>query len=319
MPGPARPAIAPVSAAAEPLGRQRRQLLAAMGGATLAGVGGCAGWPGVEEERIVEVASGRRLTRTELLAALAGCEVVLLGELHDNPRHHARRGALLADLAAVAPGTALVAEHLDRGRAVAFGADLRASLVAAGFDVQGWQWPLHEPLFAAIARARLPLRGGNAPRERVREVARSGLAAAPAELRALIEAAPLTAAAQAELDADLIDGHCGRLPAARLPGMRAAQRVRDAAMALALRESGGRPAVLLAGNGHVRTDFGVPQILTVEHPALRLASVGFLEPGAELAGAPYTHVWVTPAVPRTDPCAGLPPIAPAAPERTAPR
>ena len=299
-------------------GTRRRQLLAAAGGAALTSLAGCAAWPDAEE-RIVEVASGHRLTRAELLAALAACEFVLLGELHDNPRHHARRGALLADLAAIAPGTVLVAEHLDRGRSVDFGADLRASLVAAGFDARGWQWPLHEPLFAAIARARLPLRGGNAPRDRVRDVARNGLAAAPAELRTLIDTAPLTAAAQAALDTDLVEGHCGRLPAARLSGMRAAQRVRDAAMALALRESGGRPAVLLAGNGHVRTDFGVPQILAVEAPRARLASVGFLEPGTELVGTPYTHVWVTSAVPRTDPCAGMPPIVPAAPASSTPR
>ena len=37
---------------------------------------------------------------------------------------------------------------------------------------------------------------------------------------------------------DLLDGHCGHLSAARLPAMRAAQRARDASMALALQASG---------------------------------------------------------------------------------
>lgn len=284
---------------------RRRGLVGALGTLALAG---CVGWPR-RDESIVEVASGRVIDRATLLAALRASDVALLGELHDNPRHHARRGELLAELAAMAPATAVVAEHLERGHTVTFGRDLRASLTAAGFDAAAWQWPMHEPLFAPIARTRLPLRGGNAPREVVRQVARSGLDAAPADLRALIEVAPLAAAAQAALDADLIDGHCGRLPPARLAGMRAAQRVRDAAMALALRESGGTPAVLVAGNGHVRTDFGVPQVLAIDRPHTRVVSVGFLEPGDGLAAAPFTHVWVTPGVQRADPCAGMPTVA----------
>lgn len=261
---------------------------------------GCAAAVGTE--RIVEVASGRTLMREALIAALRECDVALLGELHDSALHHERRATLVA---ALPPGAAVVAEHLPRGARVAFGADLRASLVAAGFDAKAWGWPLHEPLFAAVARARLPLAGGNLAREPARRIAREGEAALTDELAALLRAAPLDAAAQAALDADLLRGHCGHLDAKRLPAMRWAQRARDAAMALELHASAGRPAVLLAGNGHVRTDYGVPRLIAVLRPQAKLISVGFTEPDGPVAGAPYTHLWITAPTEREDPCAGF--------------
>ena len=115
------------------------------------------------------------------------------------------------------------------------------------------------------------------------------------------------------LDRDLLDGHCGHLSAARLPAMRAAQRARDASMALALQASGGRPAVLVAGNGHVRTDQGVALLLRALPGRPQVLCVGFGEPGWSAAGAPYTHLWITPPVRRGDPCAGfrMPPPRPA--------
>lgn len=279
-------------------------LLATAAATPLLLAAGCA-TPAVAPDRRVDVASGRDITRAELLAALRQADVVLLGEQHDNPHHHQRRGELLADLG---PQAVVVAEQLPRGARVAPGADLRARLEAAGFDAAAWGWPLYRPLFEPPLAAGLPVLGGNAPRDLARQVARAGPSAWPDGLRPLLEAAPLSAAAQAALDQDLVDGHCGQLPAARVPAMRAAQRARDASMAQALLDAlaaGARPAVLLAGNGHVRNDHGVPQLLRAARPSLRVASVGFGEPGGAAAGAPYTWLWLTPAVVRKDPCAGF--------------
>jgi uncharacterized iron-regulated protein len=278
--------------------------LAALVGLTLAlAVGGCGtATPGAEQERIVDLRRGRTISRAELLEAARGADVVLLGERHDNARHHAARGALLESLGAPA---AVVAEHLPAGARVRFGGDLLASLQAAGFEAKAWRWPLHEALFAGVARAGLPLEGGNLPREEVRRIAREGESALPAQLAPLLAGAPLDAAAQAALDADLIDGHCGQLDAKRLPGLRAAQRARDASMLAALRKAGAAPAVLLAGNGHVRLDYGVGQLLAVLQPQARVLSVGFLEAGEPVEDRPYTHVWITPRAERSDPCAGF--------------
>ena len=265
---------------------------------------GCALAP-AGDERIVESATGRTLTRAELLQRLRASDYVLLGELHDNPLHHRRRGELIA---ALGPGTAVIAEQLTFGRRVAAQGDLLPALNAAGFDARGWGWPLHEPLFAAVRQAGLPLAGGNLERDVVRRIAREGEAAWPDELAHALRAAPLATAAQETLDTDLRAGHCGQLPDSRVPAMRAAQRARDAALALALQGSGGHPAVLVAGNGHVRPDYGVPRVLAALQPRARITSVAFVELAAPGEAATGDYRWITPAAAREDPCAGAPVI-----------
>lgn len=281
---------------------RRRGLLGAglaLGGAALTG---CAGFGGVRE-RIVELAGGREISMTELLAAIRASDFALLGEQHDNELHHRRRATLLMLLP---PGGAVVAEQLPRGGGrIPFERDVETSLVGAGFDAKGWRWPLHEGLFTAIARSEMPLYGGNLPREPLRRIVREGEAAVPDDLRAWLGDAPLGEPALAALDADLVEGHCGQLPAAMLSGMRRAQRVRDAAMAASLRASGGRPALLIAGNGHVRLDYGVPTLLRARQPAARIVSVGFVDDAKLPAATRYTHVWITAAPAREDPCAGF--------------
>lgn len=284
----------------------RRRLAGLALGALAAAVGACSGRAlRAEPDGLVELASGRSLDVAALLAQLRSADVVLLGEQHDNPHHHARRGELVVALAG--SGAAVVAEHLRRGAQVAFGADLVASLADAGFDARGWSWPLHEPLFAALARSGLALHGGNLTPEQARAIARGGESALPPDLAARLAAAPLSPAAAARLDEALMDGHCGLLPARALPGLRAAQRARDAAMLQALQGCGGRPALLLAGNGHVRLDYGVGQLLRTAAPAARVLAIGFGELGETRLpeASVYTHYWRTPAVERGDPCERL--------------
>ncbi|MCX2860404.1 ChaN family lipoprotein [Paucibacter sp. PLA-PC-4] len=256
-------------------------------------------------ERIVELASGREISRDELLHKLLASDYVLLGEQHDNAVHHQRRAELLS---ALGPRVPVVAEHMTRGQAVLPGPALLPRLQAAGFDEKGWRWPLHEPLFVAAAAPGRLLVGGNAPREQARELARKGESALPDDLRAVTRAAPLDAAGAKALDTDLVQGHCGMLAGERLVGMGWAQRARDAAMWLSLQaaaQAQGKPAVLVAGNGHVRRDYGVPHLIAAQQPAARVASVGFVETGAKTQGLPYHYVWITAAPAREDACAGM--------------
>jgi uncharacterized iron-regulated protein len=202
---------------------------------------------------------------------------------------------------------AIVAEHLPRGQHVRPGPDVHARLVAAGFDAHAWRWPLHEPLFAGALASGATLAGGNTTRDEARQVVREGSQALPDDLRPIVAAAPLAPAAQAALDADLVRGHCGQLGGPRLEGMRSAQRLRDASLWAALRDAAKRPAILLAGNGHVRLDYGVPQVIAATQPAAKVVSVGFMEIGEPVHGQPYTHVWLTPTVAREDACAAMRP------------
>lgn len=295
--------------------RRRRGLLA---GLAAWGLTGCALPRQSALERLLDLRSGRDITPDDLLQQIRTARFVLLGEQHDNPAHHARRADLLRRLAG--SGGVVVAEHLTRGRQAAAEGALLPALQAAGFDPRGWQWPLHEALFAAARDAGLPILGGNLPAAEARRIAREGEAALPPELARLLAGAPLSGPAQARLDADLLAGHCGQLPAARLPAMRLAQRARDAAMALALRERGGHPAggptLLLAGNGHVRQDYGLPPLLAHLEPGATTLAVVFGEPGQQPADVPGTHLWITAAPQRSDPCAGFDSMRrPAEPER----
>lgn len=297
----------------------------------LSGLVGCASTPMATDGRLIDVSTGEPMDEARLLQRLSAADVVLLGEYHDNPRHHAWRARVITALSGgptststTRPAPLIVAEHLEgpllEPPTVRWSTDpmsapaLLKDLEAAGFNARAWQWPLHQPLFEALARQGLTLEAGNLPRDEVRSVAREGLRAAPDTLQALLSAAPLTLEAQTRLDEDLVDGHCGQLKGERLTRMRDAQRARDASMALHIlnrrAEQPGRPVVLLAGNGHVRHDYGVPVLLRAHSPTLKALSVGLLEahdlktPTA-VRQMPYDLVFVAPDVTRDDPCAAM--------------
>ena len=288
---------------------------------------GCATPPMMHSSGIeIFTDQGAPLNAAQALVMLRNADHVLLGEVHDNPVHHRERAALVKALADSRPTVVFeqFARSADAALAAPVDGDLQAWLDRAGFDSQGWAWPLHRPVIEAALAAKLRLRGGNLERDEVSQIARQGAGAAPADLLARL-AQPLPTAAVQALDEGLLDGHCGQLPAAALPGMRAAQSARDAAMADALLRAaadGAMPTVLIAGNGHVRRDHGVPLWLARAKPAAKVVSVGFLEIDAD--GRPpsvaervlYDLVWITPRQARPDPCAGftLPPkTAPATP------
>ena len=264
---------------------------------------------GLITPEVIRADDGRTLSRTELIAELMRSDVILLGERHDNPHHHAVRSELINALAGRQPS--VVMEYLDRGARLDPALPLLEEMQRAGFNPQGWQWPLHEPLFAAARGAGLTILGGNLSRSDARRVAMQGGPALDGALAGLLARAPLSGPAQKRLDADLVDGHCGHLPAVRLPNMRLAQRARDAAMASTLLDGHSGPVILLAGNGHVRRDYGVAALLRELAPKRRLVSVGFFESNADLeqhlAGqrGVYDFVWITPQAVRDDPCAGF--------------
>lgn len=257
--------------------------------------------------QIIDLRSGAQISEQALAEQLRGQDVVLLGELHDNPRHHVLRAELISRIAP--KGTTVVAEHLPAPARIRVDGALQADLEAAGFDASGWVWPLHQPLFEGIRAQGLALVGGNLPKGFSKQLMAKGAVALPAPLASAYHASPLSTEAAQRLDQDLLDGHCGQLPERYLAPMRLVQHATDVSMADALLSH--RPAVLVAGNGHVRKDYGVPQVLRALAPALKIVSVGFYEDGADrqelvqsLAGR-YDFVWLTEPAGRSDPCEGF--------------
>jgi hypothetical protein len=135
----------------------------------------------------------------------------------------------------------------------------------------------------------------------------------------VLAAAPWTERKQRTLDEEIEAGHCGKLPASLVPRLALAQRARDAALAAAvLADATTDGAVLIAGNGHVRADLGVPLYLgSADRQAI---SVGWIEvepnemqqrdAGRAAANEHpgFDYLWLTDPVSRTDPCASIPTI-----------
>jgi uncharacterized iron-regulated protein len=187
------------------------------------------------------------------------------------------------------------------------------------WDKSGWPpATIYKPLFEAVVAARLPIFAGNLPNDQVRAVARGG-SIAPEERAHLKLDNPMPAGHPEALNRELADGHSGALPPAAVGGMAEAQRYRDAHLADALLSAQKRhgAAILIAGNGHVRSDRGVPWHILQRAPKSQVTSVviveveeGKTDPQAYVPrdpeGKPAADLVIfTPRAERGDPCEAM--------------
>lgn len=242
------------------------------------------------------------------LEALPPADVVILGEVHDNPAHQ----VLQARAVAAMQPAALVWEMMTREQAARLPDDLSdAGSVDSAIGWSGRGWPdfghYHAVMMAAPEAANL---GAEVTRSQVRRVFAEALPEvftdlfdAPAAPFGLDRALPQEE--QAAREALHAAAHCDALPEHLLPGMVAAQRLRDAALAqaaLKALEATGGPVVVIAGAGHARRDMGVPRKLSLAAPDLAVLSVAMREadPGPD---APFDFWVITESPQREDPCA----------------
>ena len=234
--------------------------------------------------------------------ALSGADVVILGEVHDNIHHHENQARLVKGL----DPSAVVFEMLTEDQA----ASVTPALVAKPdemAEVLGWSssgWPdfaMYHPIFEAAPQA--AIYGGAVPRDDARRAVRDGVSVVMSETARFGLDEPLPEAEQAEREALQLSAHCDALPPEILPTMVDIQRLRDARLAQvvveAARETGGR-VVLITGNGHARSDWGVPVYLARVAPDLQVVSIGQAEDG-EVSGI-FDQVIDAPSVDRPDPC-----------------
>lgn len=272
--------------------------------------------------RIWAARTRRFIEPAALADALAALPFVLLGETHDNADHHRLQGWIVGALGARGRRPAVVFEMIAANRQQALarylatpGADAAGIGAAVGWDRSGWPgWTHYAPIAEAALRAGAPIAAGNLPHGLIRRVIAEGFSAlGPARVAALGLDAAMPDALLAGLREEIRTSHCDQLPAAMLPAMARAQQARDAEMAYAM--AAHESAVLIAGNGHARSDRGVPWHLRRSAPGAGIAALGLFEvehgldepaaygegPGA--AGPPYDFVWFTPRADIEDPCA----------------
>lgn len=265
-----------------------------------------------DAEQPWKVSDRRHVAFSELLRQARGADIVLLGETHDNPAHHATQRRLLESLADRRP--ALVMEQFDLEQQTSLDAILRAGgtqqeklQALKALMKPGWQWHGYEGLLTTALERGLPVLAANISREALREISRNGVATLGSGASAQLGLdTGWSAAQQASLRREVEDAHCGMLPEAAVGAMVNAQRVRDAIMADRLLSAPGS-AVAILGRGHVRQDLAVPIYLKQRAPQKKVLSVALAE-GELVRDAPQPYDYVIPAkaVSRAeDPCAEL--------------
>lgn len=272
-------------------------------------------------------AAGRFESSQTLAAALATTRFVLLGEKHDNADHHRFQAWAVKQMfdRGRRPAAALEMIRSDQEAALAdhraaYPGDAAGLGEALSWQETGWPaWAYYQPIVEPFLAADLPIGPASLSKSTLRQVVREGIGVlGPVRGAALgLEALPEGAMLE-EMKAEIVAAHCNQLPSAMIEPMVTASLVKDAVMAEALRggaDLGRRDgAVLVAGNGHVRLDRGVPWHLTRLSPGSQVLSIGLLEvvedrltPAAYggffgTADLPFDFVWFSPRASVGDPC-----------------
>lgn len=239
------------------------------------------------------------------LAAMAQAQVVLVGETHDNGLHHQGQAAVID---ALSP-SAVVFEMLSPAQAALVNADgggVEGLGARIGWEEAGWpDFALYQPIFDALGEAEVI--GMALPRDRVRAAFGDGAAAIFGDGAAAYGLTqPLPDAEQAAREKMQFDAHCEAMPLEMMGGMVEAQRLRDAHFArvtLQALKDHGAPVVVIVGNGHVHTDWGMPAYLARVAPDVPTYAFAFVE--GPQNGTAFDATLTTPAPDRGDPCAAF--------------
>jgi uncharacterized iron-regulated protein len=231
--------------------------------------------------------------------AQPGADIVILGEVHDNPDAHLGQADALRDLRP----SAVVFEMLTADEAAKADADRGRAQEA--WEASGWQdFPIYAPIFDALGPARIV--GAAATRDAVRSVYSDGPEAlfGPDARRFGLDA-PLPENERETRMTLQFDAHCAAMPLEMMGGMVDVQRYRDAVFAraaLEALETYGPPVAVIVGNGHARTDWGVPALIARAAPEVTTHAIGFVEGETDM---PFDETRIVPPAPRDDPCLSL--------------
>lgn len=279
-------------------------------------------------------------------------QLYLLGEVHDNPAGHQLRLNHIRQIVQQHQSVVLLMEQFDfeqqarlneaqqRCREVSCLLDYMAQPVTSQSHTGGvvqasarsnWHWPNYHALLQLALDQRIPIVAANLSREQARKLMRADYAEvfSPAQLQRWQLSLGQQGGVHQELHQaqrdEVMQAHCQQVPAQLADGMAKAQIARDILIAESLLQQTG-VAVLVAGNGHVRKDRGVPYWLNFAAPQQAGAtvssqpqaatpaqpggsrknwlSVGYLETAP--ASTSYADQIISiPAIARADPCASL--------------
>lgn len=253
--------------------------------------------------KVLDTANGLWLTPSMLVESLVSAPYVLIGEKHDNPDHQRlqlwllrrlqerrAQGALVMEM--IAPPQQAAIDRLQSDPTLTDTVMDDAALQGKLEWGSGWDWSAYGSVVKWGLANSERLLAANLDEEEIRDIYQapptSSDVYSPEALELLYEA--------------IATAHCGKLAESQFAAMLAIQQARDERMAQRLIDAP-TPALLLAGNYHVRKDLGVPLHWPQDEPPVPLV-VMLVEAGGELPDrAQADFVWLTAAVPDTDYCA----------------
>ena len=264
-----------------------------------------------------------------MMTAVSQADVILIGEAHDIAAHHINQAQIIRRVGAIHGGVHVVMEMLDlddrnpRPRIAADDTRTWNSVKnALAWESSGWpDWKMYQPIFAAARAVSSPVYAGLPPKSVVRALMpEKSTANTYGYFEPGDRTAPMPAANTTVERSTRSTSHCNLLDSQQLVHMARGQRARDAGMArtilaLVSRRIDSRPVVLIAGNGHVRTDYGVPwhldRLAGSQTQRLKIVTIGqYSEPTQSVESDPAdTHVYDFVVYQgrsnRPDPCEGL--------------
>ena len=247
--------------------------------------------------------SQKFITPRTLALELQEFPLVLLGERHDNADHHRLQAWVIDQLTSFGPrvvGFEMLSENVANTLKPFNNAEDFAESV--DWAKSGWpEFSIYAPVFEAAIKAKSQLLAIHPSRERLMKLMRSPETDSSEKKKGL---GTLSDEGLKTLQATIKESHCGHANEKMVSAMVKAQRFKDHWMSQQmLEQSKGRPGILVAGNGHVRKDYGLPN-----HLSGSFKSVGFVEvsPKAKQAAdyevSHYDYVWFTPRWDSVDPC-----------------
>ena len=272
--------------------------------------------------KILDVQSGRFIDKAQLIHRILASDYLLLGEIHDNFRHHQLQAHLINQLRKGRRHASVSFEMIDQqqGEILQRQPYTSSSDLIALLNQTKSRWPYerdYQVVFDSVIAAGFDILPANLEHSQLIQIIKRGELNLPEHIRLVMKQTPLSTQQNTDLQNEIIRGHCDMIPAEATQPMMLAQRVRDVVMSLSLLNSGADIKVLIAGAGHARTDRGVPLYLRNKDKQARIVSLAFQEvkQGAtsiedyserwDGQGLPFDYVWFTPGVQRTDPCDDL--------------
>ena len=287
-------------------------------------------------DKIWSVAGQQDISADSLYAHILKSDAILLGETHDNVRHHQLQAQVIRLLVENQRTPGVAFEMLDQNQQDSIeqfqtghkGLKNKndAFARAINWENSGWpEWSYYRPVFHAAIDNNLPIIAANFDSELIRKVIKQGSQVLPSDYQVLVKKYQYSPALKKELEQEVLSAHCDMLPEKMLSPMLLGQQSRDLAMTRAMQSylsspaQTGRGIVLIAGSGHTRTDYGVPYYLQQEMPKLKIISIAFMEVSADKLKPedyseawsaasekdpplPFDYVWFTPRAEREDQC-----------------